>query len=374
MPRPVMAECFFCSRVLLLAISGAVLALPLPAGESNSPSGAEQEESTAISPVAQLVRDPGVQAELKLRPDQLASIDAEYAKLAPKLWTVRDATQGPAAIERARLTRQFAKTVEGWLDSAQSQRLRQLVVQSLGWRSLTLPSIAAELNLTDKQARQIDEVVADTADKLRQNANAGDSQARRDKNAAGLRHAEGAAVQKLLGAKQRKQVAELVGEPYDLSQVRPLVFPAPALGQVDRWINSSPLGPEDVRGKVVAFHFWAVGCINGQRNLPHYHSWHEQFGRRGLIVWGMHTPETKAERELSALAQKVNEQRIAYPVSADHDNANWNAWSNFLWPSVYLVDKRGTVRYWWYGELNWQGAEGEKFMRQKIEELLAEAE
>jgi hypothetical protein len=30
------------------------------------------------------------------------------------------------------------------------------------------------------------------------------------------------------------------------------------------------------------------------------------------------------------------------------------------------------VRYWWYGELNWQGAQGERFMRQKIEELLVE--
>jgi hypothetical protein len=39
---------------------------------------------------------------------------------------------------------------------------------------------------------------------------------------------------------------------------------------------------------------------------------------------------------------------------------------------VYLVDKKGNVRYWWYGELNWQGSEGESFMRQKIVELLAE--
>ena len=34
------------------------------------------------------------------------------------------------------------------------------------------------------------------------------------------------------------------------------------------------------------------------------------------------------------------------------------------------LDKEGYVRYWWYGELNWAGAEGEKFMREKIEALL----
>jgi hypothetical protein len=44
-----------------------------------------------------------------------------------------------------------------------------------------------------------------------------------------------------------------------------------------------------------------------------------------------------------------------------------------MWPSVYLIDKKGHVRYWWYGELNWKGTEGEKFMREKIVELLAES-
>ena len=43
-----------------------------------------------------------------------------------------------------------------------------------------------------------------------------------------------------------------------------------------------------------------------------------------------------------------------------------------MWPSVYLIDKSGYVRYWWFGELKWQGNDGEKILRQRIEELLAE--
>ena len=54
----------------------------------------------------------------------------------------------------------------------------------------------------------------------------------------------------------------------------------------------------------------------------------------------------------------------------DNDMANWNAWGNSMWPSVYLIDRRGYLRYWWYGELNWKGAQGEKMMRQRIQELL----
>ncbi len=39
---------------------------------------------------------------------------------------------------------------------------------------------------------------------------------------------------------------------------------------------------------------------------------------------------------------------------------------------MYLIDKRGRVRSWWYGELNWQGSEGEQYLRGKIRELIAE--
>lgn len=67
-----------------------------------------------------------------------------------------------------------------------------------------------------------------------------------------------------------------------------------------------------------------------------------------------------------------DEQVTQYPVAVDAAAENWKAWGNHLWPSVYLVDKEGRVRYWWYGELNWQGARGEEIMRKRIEELLAE--
>jgi len=39
---------------------------------------------------------------------------------------------------------------------------------------------------------------------------------------------------------------------------------------------------------------------------------------------------------------------------------------------VYLIDKKGVGRWGWPGELGWMGAQGEKLMRGKIEELLKE--
>jgi hypothetical protein len=43
-----------------------------------------------------------------------------------------------------------------------------------------------------------------------------------------------------------------------------------------------------------------------------------------------------------------------------------------MWPSVYLVDKRGYLRHFGLGELKWKGAKGDHWMQERIEELLAE--
>jgi predicted transcriptional regulator len=68
----------------------------------------------------------------------------------------------------------------------------------------------------------------------------------------------------------------------------------------------------------------------------------------------------------------VTDNKIEYPVAVDTAGKTWQAWGNRYWPSVYLIDKRGNVRYRWDGELNWKGVKGEKLVRERIEQLLAE--
>lgn len=342
---------------------------PLPATKQDA------EVSTkpaSPNPIVQLIRDPTVQTELRLTALQVSAIDDAYGKIEAQLWLMRDAVAGPAAERQASLAAELEPDLEQILNPPQQQRLRQLVVQARGWAGLTTPQFSSQLGISSDQVRRIESIVEDTRAAIQEAA--ASSQAARSDAIAQLRKREGSSVQKLLSTGQRQQLAELVGQKFDLSQVRPLTFTAPELKAVDLWVGSPALKLSDMRGKVLAFHFWTFGCINCVHNLPHYKRWHEQYADRGLVVLGMHTPETSAERVLSALEAKVKEYAIAYPVAADHESQNWVAWGNSMWPSVYLVDKRGRVRYWWYGEMNWQGTQGEKFMRQKIEELLAENE
>jgi hypothetical protein len=103
-----------------------------------------------------------------------------------------------------------------------------------------------------------------------------------------------------------------------------------------------------------------------------YHDWQTRFQETGLIIIGVHAPQTSEERSSERVREKVREVGLTYPVLIDNARENWNAWGNSVWPSLYLVDKQGYVRYWWLGELNANEGQGEKLMRQRIEELLAE--
>ena len=90
------------------------------------------------------------------------------------------------------------------------------------------------------------------------------------------------------------------------------------------------------------------------------------------MVLGVHTPETTRERDEALVLEKVKESEFEFPVVIDNEKENWKTWGNSMWPAVYIIDKRGRLRYWWYGELNWKEAGGQNIMARKIKELLSE--
>ncbi len=152
----------------------------------------------------------------------------------------------------------------------------------------------------------------------------------------------------------------------------PAAVKAPELTGVSRWINSDGIALADQKGKVVVLHFWAFACSNCQRNLPAYNQWRKDFAKDEVVVIGIHTPETAAEADAQKVAAQVKKRKITYPVAVDNDGAVWKAYENRYWPSVYLIDKQGRVRFRWEGELEYQNAGGDRTLRAKIKELLTE--
>ena len=141
--------------------------------------------------------------------------------------------------------------------------------------------------------------------------------------------------------------------------------PAPEIS-AGRWINSAPLHLADLRGKVVLLEFWTFACWNCQHVEPEVKRWHATYADRGLTVIGVHTPELEEEKDPANVERYVREHGIAYPVAIDNEFATWDRYANRAWPALYLIDRRGQIRYVRVGE----GAYEET--QRQIEALLAE--
>ncbi|MBL9125372.1 MAG: redoxin domain-containing protein [Planctomycetaceae bacterium] len=317
-----------------------------------------------------LARDPTVHAELKLTAQQTAKLSQAIAEVDNEFWVLRDVPVAKCGDKLDALLARLREGIAQTLSADQRQRFDQLVVQARGYRGLVAPDLAAKVNLSDEQVTRIKKLLVAASEPAGAGA-AGSDQASSPKSAsAGAPNSR--AILDVLDDKQLAQLTRLTGEPFELGRVRQIGCVAPELRDVSAWINTDGLDLKSKRGQVVALHFWAFGCINCIRNLPHYQGWYEKFPKSELTIVGIHTPETQQEKSLESLQANVKERGIQYPVAFDAASENWKAWGNNMWPSVYLIDKRGQVRYWWYGELNWEGARGEEFLRQKIAELIAE--
>ena len=159
-----------------------------------------------------------------------------------------------------------------------------------------------------------------------------------------------------------------------LEQPTPLNHTAPELVG-GPWLNTpgdQPVSLASRRGKVTIVHFWTYGCYNCQNNLAAYARWYQQFAGRDVVIVGIHTPETSSERVGANVVRHVNDFKIEYPVLFDQSETNWRRWQQRYWPTVYLIDRKGKVRFRWIGELNYGGKQGEARMAKLVEDLLRE--
>ena len=142
---------------------------------------------------------------------------------------------------------------------------------------------------------------------------------------------------------------------------------APELAAGD-WINSEPLKLNDLRGRVVLIEFWTFGCYNCRNTLPFVKSWDDRYRAKGLTVIGVHSPEFDEERKVENLREAVSSLGIGYAVATDNDYQTWKAYNVEAWPTFFLLDKQGRIRWMHVGEGNYDEAE------RQIQKLLAEKE
>ena len=116
------------------------------------------------------------------------------------------------------------------------------------------------------------------------------------------------------------------------------------------WLNSEPLTPDGLRGRVVLVDFWTYTCVNWLRTAPYLRAWDAKYRSAGLTIVGVHTPEFGFERTRTNVTAEVAKLGVTYPVAVDDDYGVWRAFGNHFWPAVYLADAEGRIRFHHFGE------------------------
>jgi thiol-disulfide isomerase/thioredoxin len=124
----------------------------------------------------------------------------------------------------------------------------------------------------------------------------------------------------------------------------------PSFAGATEWLNSEPLGPAELRGRVVLVNFWTWTCINWLRQEPYVRAWSHDYRDDGLIVIGVHTPEFSFEHDIDGVRRATRERAIDYPVVVDNDYEIWSAFANHYWPALYFADREGVIRDHHFGE------------------------
>lgn len=101
--------------------------------------------------------------------------------------------------------------------------------------------------------------------------------------------------------------------------------------------------------------------------IPSLREWYDRYDPDAFALISIHYPEFRRERDVANVRAAVERWGIRYPVAIDNDGAAWGAYAQYAWPTRYLVDRRGRLRYRHVGE----GAYAET--EAAIAALLAEA-
>ena len=136
----------------------------------------------------------------------------------------------------------------------------------------------------------------------------------------------------------------------DDAGVLPFEGPLSSFEGATEWLNSEPLTPQGLRGRVVLVDFWTYTCVNWLRTLPYIRAWAAKYENDGLTVIGVHTPEFGFEGNIDNVVAQSRSLGIEYPIAVDSHYRVWGNFANHFWPAVYIADAEGLIRHHHFGE------------------------
>ena len=122
-------------------------------------------------------------------------------------------------------------------------------------------------------------------------------------------------------------------------------YPAPELSLQN--VNGQSESLTDYRDKVVLLNNWATWCPPCKAEIPTLQAYYETHTAEGFVIIGVEAGEPQND-----VLTFVQEHGMTYPVWFDLKSAATTAFRNGSLPSSYVIDRTGTVRLAWVGEIS----------------------
>src|SRR3954464_587735 len=88
--------------------------------------------------------------------------------------------------------------------------------------------------------------------------------------------------------------------------------------KAERWVNSPPLTPEALRGKVVLVDFWEYACVNWIRTAPYVRAWQRGYAWLGRVVVGVRAPEFEFGKRTDNSDRGIRAPGLTDPIAIDN--------------------------------------------------------
>ena len=137
---------------------------------------------------------------------------------------------------------------------------------------------------------------------------------------------------------------------------------APALKLTD--FDGQPFALEEQIGKMVLVNFWASWCRPCVDEIPSLHRLAAKFEEDAFAVVTVNVGEDRAR-----IARFLQQVPVELPLLMDYDASIAKDWMIYVYPSSYLVDHQGKIRYAYLGALEWDSTENLEIIQSLLNQL-----